>query len=121
MTTNRIDELLAQMTPEEKAGQLIQYFYFSLPSGAVADPALGLDVRAQPTMVEAAVGQGGAGALLFVTDPAEINRLQRLAVEDPIVESQPPEDMVSRVVVNLVEASSQRLLASMVSIDDERA
>jgi hypothetical protein len=29
--------------------------------------------------------------------------------------------MVSRVVVNLVEASSQRLLASMVSRDDERA
>jgi beta-glucosidase len=80
-TTSRIDQLLGQMTPEEKAGQLIQYFYFSLPSGAVADPALGLDVRAQPTMVEAAVGQGGAGALLFVTDPAEINRLQRLAVD----------------------------------------
>jgi hypothetical protein len=29
--------------------------------------------------------------------------------------------MVSRVVVNLVEASSQRLLTSMVSTDDERA
>ena len=32
-------------------------------------------------MVEAALRQGGAGSLLFVTDPAEANRLQRLAVE----------------------------------------
>ena len=32
-------------------------------------------------MVEAALGRGEAGSLLFVTDPAEINRLQRLAVE----------------------------------------
>ena len=40
-------------------------------------------------MVEAALGRGEAGSLLFVTNPAEINRLQRLAVvggnapEDP--------------------------------------
>jgi beta-glucosidase len=32
-------------------------------------------------MVEAALGRGEAGSLLFVTNPAEINRLQRLAVE----------------------------------------
>ena len=32
-------------------------------------------------MVEAALGRGGVGSLLFVTDPAEINRLQRLAIE----------------------------------------
>ena len=32
-------------------------------------------------MVESALREGGAGSLLFVTDPAEINRLQRLAVE----------------------------------------
>jgi beta-glucosidase len=32
-------------------------------------------------MVEAALARGEAGSLLFVTDPAEINRLQRLAVE----------------------------------------
>ena len=35
----------------------------------------------QPAMVEAALGRGEAGSLLFVTDPAEINRLQRLAIE----------------------------------------
>jgi beta-glucosidase len=83
MTTSqsRLDELIAEMTPAEKAGQLIQYFYFRLPSDAQADPALGLDVDAQPKMVEAALREGGAGALLFVTDPAEINRLQRLAID----------------------------------------
>ena len=32
-------------------------------------------------MVESALREGGAGSLLFVTDPAEINRLQRLAIE----------------------------------------
>jgi beta-glucosidase len=38
-------------------------------------------VDTQPLMVEAALGRGEAGSLLFVTDPSEINRLQRLAVE----------------------------------------
>ncbi len=77
---SRVDELLAGMTPAEKAGQLTQYFYFRLP-GDTENPALGLDVDTQPLMVEAALGRGEAGSLLFVTDPAEINRLQRLAVE----------------------------------------
>jgi beta-glucosidase len=77
---SRIDELLAGMTAAEKAGQLTQYFYFRLP-GDVENPALGLDVDTQPLMVEAALGRGEAGSLLFVTDPSEINRLQRLAVE----------------------------------------
>ena len=31
--------------------------------------------------MEEALARGGVGSLLFVTDPAEINRLQRLAVE----------------------------------------
>ncbi|WP_375388326.1 glycoside hydrolase family 3 protein, partial [uncultured Amnibacterium sp.] len=79
--TARIDRLLADMTPEEKAGQLTQFFYFSLPPGAADDPALGLDVTAQPKAVEAALARGGVGSLLFVTDPAQTNRLQRLAVE----------------------------------------
>ena len=77
----RAEELLAQMTPAEKAGQLTQYFYFRLPAGADADPALGLDPDEQPAMVEAALARGEVGSLLFVTDPAETNRLQRLAVE----------------------------------------
>ncbi|MDQ1534812.1 MAG: primase [Actinomycetota bacterium] len=55
------------------------------------------------------------------SEPEVSKLLERLAVEDPIVDTQPPEDMVSRVVVNLVEASSQRLLASMLTSGDERS
>ena len=78
---SQVDELIAQMTPAEKAGQLTQYFYFRLPAGAEAAPALDFDAGRQPEMVESALRAGGAGSLLFVTDPAETNRLQRLAVE----------------------------------------
>jgi beta-glucosidase len=77
----RVDELIAAMTPAEKAGQLSQYFYFQLPAGTEPDPLLGLDVNSQAGMVESAVREGGAGSLLFVVDPAQTNRLQRLAVE----------------------------------------
>jgi beta-glucosidase len=77
----RIDGLLAEMTIEEKAGQLTQYFYFTLPPEAADNPALGLDVAAQPRDVEAALERGGVGSLLFLTDPAQINRLQRATVE----------------------------------------
>jgi beta-glucosidase len=76
----RVDELMSQMTLVEKAGQLTQYFYFRLPATAEIEPALGLDLDAQPRMVEEALGRGEAGSLLFLTDPAEINRLQRLAL-----------------------------------------
>jgi beta-glucosidase len=74
------DELLRRMTPAEKAGQVTQYFYFRLPAGAATEPALGMDPDAQPRAVEEALGRGAVGSLLFVTDPAEINRLQRLAL-----------------------------------------
>ena len=76
----RVDELIAQMTPAEKAGQLTQYFYFRLPADADRRRSTSTPTQ-QPKMVEAALREGGAGSLLFVTDPAEINRLQRLAVE----------------------------------------
>jgi beta-glucosidase len=78
---SKVDELLAQMTPAEKAAQLTQYFYFRLPPGAAAASALAFDPAQQPTMVEAALRDGGVGSLLFVTDPAEVNRLQRLALD----------------------------------------
>jgi beta-glucosidase len=76
----QVDELLAKMTPAEKAGQITQYFYFRLPEDAPG-PVLDFDPDEQPRMVESKLAQGGVGSLLFLTDPAEINRLQRLAVE----------------------------------------
>ena len=76
---SQVDALITQMTAAEKAAQLTQYFYFRLPASAA--PVLDIDTDEQPKMVEAALRGGGAGSLLFVTDPAEINRLQRLAVE----------------------------------------
>jgi beta-glucosidase len=60
----RADALLKQMTLEEKIGQLSQLFDFR---------------KEQAT--DDAVAKGQLGSLLFVTDPAEINRLQHLAVE----------------------------------------
>src|SRR3954466_612573 len=69
------------MTPAEKAGQLTQYFYFRLPEGGSDESALGVDPEAQPRAVEEALGRGGVGSLLFETDPAHINRLQRLTIE----------------------------------------
>lgn len=47
----RLEELLADMSVAEKAGQLTQYFYFSLPTGVAAEPALGLDLSTQPGRV----------------------------------------------------------------------
>ena len=64
----RADALIAQMTPEEKAAQLSLYFYF---------PALG--VMNKPA--EEAIQTGMAGSVLFVTDPAEIDRLQHMAMD----------------------------------------
>ena len=76
----RVEELLAAMTPAEKAGQLTQYFYFRLPEGAPG-PVLDIDPDEQPEMVESKLADGVVGSLLFVTDPARINQLQRMAVE----------------------------------------
>lgn len=60
----RIDALIKQMTLEEKIGQLSQVFVF------------------EPTKDrDDAVAKGQLGSILFVTDAAEINRYQHLAVE----------------------------------------
>ena len=79
--TDRVEALLAEMSVEEKAGQLTQYFYFSfmgdMPEGELGD----MPLAGQPQQVKAALARGRAGSLLFVQDPAEINRLQRLALE----------------------------------------
>ncbi|CAN7320319.1 glycoside hydrolase family 3 C-terminal domain-containing protein [Phenylobacterium sp. LjRoot225] len=66
--TARASSLVAQMTAEEKAAQLTQYFYMQ-----PAPPVNKASLQALETT--------GLGSLLFVTDPVEINRLQRIAVE----------------------------------------
>lgn len=71
----RVDELMAGMTLAEKAGQLTQYFYLGSP-----DAAVGVSPQ-KSGEVEEALARGGAGSLLFVTDPTQTNRLQRLTVE----------------------------------------
>ncbi|MEO5709458.1 MAG: glycoside hydrolase family 3 N-terminal domain-containing protein [Nocardioidaceae bacterium] len=77
----RVEEILAEMTPAEKAGQLTQYFYFGGLSDADAEDSGHLLPSEQAALVEAALGRGEVGSMLFVTDPSAINRLQRLAVE----------------------------------------
>jgi beta-glucosidase len=69
----RVEALLKQMTVEEKIGQLSQLFDF----GKDKPKDMTLD---QSTLDELIAG-GRVGSLLFVTDPAEINRMQHLAVE----------------------------------------
>jgi beta-glucosidase len=64
----RVDELLSQMTIEEKVGQLNQLFYFKQ--------------FMKPEVVEPGIREGKVGSLLFVTDPAIINRFQKVAVEN---------------------------------------
>jgi beta-glucosidase len=66
-TRQRGDALLAQMTLEEKLGQMNQLFLL----GANPPESLIIGIR-----------KGQVGSLLFVTDPAVINRLQRVAVTE---------------------------------------
>ena len=79
--TDRVEALLAEMTIEEKAGQLTQYFYF----GGLPDPEPGTEIHVVPSKMRAYVEEqakiGGVGSVLFVRDAAELNRLQKLTVE----------------------------------------
>jgi beta-glucosidase len=75
---SRADELIAGMTVAEKAGQLTQYFYFG--SLKETEASVG-GLPSEPATVDSVLARGEVGSLLFVTDPAEINRLQRLAIE----------------------------------------
>jgi beta-glucosidase len=63
----RVDDLMSRMTIDEKIGQLNQLFYFTQ--------------FMKPDMIEPGLREGKIGSLLFVTDPATINRFQRVAVE----------------------------------------
>ncbi|GAA1229992.1 beta-glucosidase [Microbacterium phyllosphaerae] len=84
----RVADLIARMTLEEKAGQLTQYFYMGVAANLPEDfdiESIPVENRAfleQPKMVDAAVAKGAAGAALFIKDAVATNRLQRLAVEE---------------------------------------
>jgi beta-glucosidase len=77
----RVEDLLAAMTPAEKAGQLTQYFYFGSGVAASEDANLAGAAESRTSDVETAIARGEVGSLLFQTDPAEINRLQRLTLD----------------------------------------
>ena len=65
--SKRAAALLAKMTLEEKIGQLNQLFFLSQ--------------LMKPEVMEPGIREGKIGSLLFVTDPATINRFQKVAVE----------------------------------------
>ena len=64
----RANALLAQMTLAEKIGQLNQLFFFS-------------SLQKEESMNNG-IRKGEIGSLLFVTDPATINRFQKIAVSE---------------------------------------
>ncbi len=70
----RADRLLSQMSSQEKIGQLSQLFYFG-PNVKIPGLAPGMPI-------EKAIAEGKVGSLLFITDPATIDRLQKIAIED---------------------------------------
>jgi len=64
----RADALLAQMTLDEKIGQMNQLFFFGQ--------------FMKPDSMDAAIRKGEIGSMLFVTDPSMINRWQKIAVTE---------------------------------------
>lgn len=70
---DRANALLKQMTTAEKIGQLNQPFYFKLPIPGT---------KSDPVSYEDHVRRGEVGSFLFVTDPKEINRLQKIAMTE---------------------------------------
>ena len=70
----KVNQLLAELSTDEKIGQMSQLFYFgrdvNLPGSASGGPS-----------PEELIAKGAVGSLLFITDPAVINRMQRIAVE----------------------------------------
>jgi len=66
--SSRVDDLLKQMTLEEKVGQLAQV------GGIAFIPGM--------PKPEDEIRKGRAGSVLWINDPAAINRLQKVAVEE---------------------------------------
>ncbi|HZW81321.1 MAG TPA: glycoside hydrolase family 3 N-terminal domain-containing protein, partial [Candidatus Deferrimicrobiaceae bacterium] len=68
---DKASHLLGQMTPEEKIAQLSQ-----LPGMAAPE-----FLENEPGGMEEVLKRHGAGSILWISDPKEINRLQHVAVE----------------------------------------
>ncbi|NNM45386.1 beta-glucosidase BglX [Knoellia koreensis] len=77
---SRVEDLLARMSLADKAAQLTQYFHFGRQDDANS-PEGEFVPSQQAAAVEEAIGRGEVGSLLFVTDPEQVNRLQRLTIE----------------------------------------
>lgn len=70
--SDKVSSLLRQMTLDEKIAQLSQLPGFSIPEvGIIANK-----------LPEEIIRQAGAGSVLWVSDPKEINRLQHVAVDE---------------------------------------
>jgi beta-glucosidase len=69
LVRDKANALLAQMTPEEKAGQLSDFFYIQAMPNALQN-------------VSKALEHNAAGALLLISSAAETNRFQRMAIDN---------------------------------------
>ena len=80
--TSRVDELVAEIDAGGEGRAAHPILLLRLSQRQTRRRSLDTPPSSdQASIVEAALGRGEAGSLLFVTDPAEINRLQRLAIE----------------------------------------
>jgi len=87
--------------------------------GARIESALFHDPLARAAF-EALAGADEFSDALGGSTPEVRALIERLAVEDPETAGEDPESLVQRVVVNLVEASSKRVLESMLGSGDDR-
>lgn len=67
----KVNELLSKMTLEEKIGQMNQINYFNIDNKEVEDNVFVTPLK-----------EGKVGSLLNVSDPKDVNRLQKIAVEE---------------------------------------
>ncbi len=83
---DRVEDLLGRLSLEEKAGQLTQYFHFYKHNPHEEPPAPLSEweekTRNVALHIESALANGQCGSLLFIADPAQANRLQKIAVEE---------------------------------------
>lgn len=86
----RVNDLMSRMSLADKAGQLTQYFYMASFGGETSLPddfdieSLPEEIRdfaKQPIAVEQALANGAVGSMLFVTDSAQLNRLQKMTID----------------------------------------